>query len=1346
MSRNTLFFTGGGKITNQPTTFYNKYKPGGGGIGGASISVRRARNRLATVCNGNRCFPCYTKLGLYSQNPNGYVPCEDISPTPTPTVPPLQGSLTFNFEFTPPFARTFSITEPPSPALINAILPVTTVPGVFEITHTATIVDNRVYVEITTLLYEQPSYTSNFGFTFNKVYRDPDLPGPLPLHDFYNAMYNLTFTSSTNCPFNKAGSQFKELTTDFTILSDFKPYFLPGTSLTSCFADCSNFNSDISIWDVSNVIDMSYLFQNASSFNQDISPWDVSNVRTMESMFKDATSFKQDISNWNPYLCTNMIDIFSGVDINNPDSIDNQDNYNAMLESWGVTKLSNMQSNVTFNGGNSKYSSSEAVTGRNNLTNTQNWTITDLGDSSVYIPGTLEFSYVYAGTIDEDTVISNVPVLTYTNVFEIQNIVVDRLYIPIDDVTNVTVTINSKFYEYAAYPSDFGFTFNNVASFYNSNVSDLNMISSSNFPFSKMGYQFNNLSGSFIIQSGFQPYFLPGTSLRDCFQSCSNFNSNISNWDTINVTNMSNMFANAILFNEPIGSWITTNVTDMRDMFYNAWAFNGDIGSWITSSVTDMREMFYGAYVFNIDISSWNTSNVTNMSYMFANAYAFDQPIGSWNTANVTNMSYMFQATVFNQPISLWNTSNVISMDGMFYGNTVFNQLINTSGSNWDTSNVVDMSYMFLYASAFDQPIGLWITSKVTNMSDMFSGATTFNKPIGSWDTSNVTNMSYMFEGATAFKQDLSNWTPSSCTNMTGMFSGVDINNPKSNTNQDNYNALLKSWGMDKLSSMQSSTTEYTISFNGGNSKYSSSDAILGHDALTTQKLWVITDGGIAGPTTYGTIQFSYVYEGEISESTVISNLPVLSLTDVFEITPSVTITPNDNLPGPHLVEVTISSVLYESSSYPSDFGFTFNTSNAVSFHNDNTSNLTFISSNNFPFSKMGNQFTNLTGSFTIEPGFNPYFLPGTSLRFCFGYCPYFNSPISNWDTLKVTNMSYMFSNATAFNQPINYNPATGAWNTENVTDMSYMFYAANSFDNTIDLWNTASVTNMNGMFNDAVAFNQSINYNPATGAWNTSLVTDMSYMFSGATSFNTEIDLWEVLNVTNMSYMFSKATSFTGDISSWNVSKVTNMSNMFSGGPGNIPIFNGDISSWDTSSVILMNGMFYEAPAFNQPIGSWNTSNVTDMSFMFYQATTFNQDITSWNTTKVTNMALMFWNAINFNIDISGWTVSNVLYMDNMFEGATAFKQDLSNWTPSSCTNMTGMFSGVDINDPDSDTNQNNYNALLKSWGIDKLSSMQDGITFNGGNSNYSSSDAITGRDNLITQKGWTITDEGVV
>jgi hypothetical protein len=44
----------GGNITcNSYTYLYNKYKPGSGGVGASSISNRRAKNRLATVCNGS---------------------------------------------------------------------------------------------------------------------------------------------------------------------------------------------------------------------------------------------------------------------------------------------------------------------------------------------------------------------------------------------------------------------------------------------------------------------------------------------------------------------------------------------------------------------------------------------------------------------------------------------------------------------------------------------------------------------------------------------------------------------------------------------------------------------------------------------------------------------------------------------------------------------------------------------------------------------------------------------------------------------------------------------------------------------------------------------------------------------------------------------------------------------------------------------------------------------------------------------------------------------------------------------------------------------------------------------
>ena len=48
--RSTKMNPGGNITCNGPTYLYNKYKPGGSGVGASSIANRRAKNRMASVC------------------------------------------------------------------------------------------------------------------------------------------------------------------------------------------------------------------------------------------------------------------------------------------------------------------------------------------------------------------------------------------------------------------------------------------------------------------------------------------------------------------------------------------------------------------------------------------------------------------------------------------------------------------------------------------------------------------------------------------------------------------------------------------------------------------------------------------------------------------------------------------------------------------------------------------------------------------------------------------------------------------------------------------------------------------------------------------------------------------------------------------------------------------------------------------------------------------------------------------------------------------------------------------------------------------------------------------------
>ena len=51
------------------------------------------------------------------------------------------------------------------------------------------------------------------------------------------------------------------------------------------FSGCSNFNCDLSDWDVSNVTNMERMFANCTKFKSDLSGWDVSKVIYNAEMF-----------------------------------------------------------------------------------------------------------------------------------------------------------------------------------------------------------------------------------------------------------------------------------------------------------------------------------------------------------------------------------------------------------------------------------------------------------------------------------------------------------------------------------------------------------------------------------------------------------------------------------------------------------------------------------------------------------------------------------------------------------------------------------------------------------------------------------------------------------------------------------------------------------------------------------------------------------------------------------------------------------------------------------------------------------------------------------------------------
>ena len=1005
-------------------------------------------------------------------------------------------------------------------------------------------------------------------------------------------------------------------------------------NMDQMFHGATAFNQDIGDWDVSQVEFMIGIFEGASSFNQDISDWDVGNVLSMERAFFEASSFDQDLSDWNITSVTDdnyrdlggMRDIFSNSGMSKM-------NYDNTLIGWSVQSV---DPNVTFGVEGLKYCN--GTDARATLV-TAGWSIS--GDSQDCQP------FITTWKTDNSGTSSN---------------------------TQITIPTTGTGYDYDIYWEEVDNGSNNGTLTGQTGDATIDFGATGTFQIEISGdfprIFFNNGGDKDKLLSVDQWGDNPWTSMEHAFNGCINVimtATDVPNLD--NVLSTSGMFDEASSFNQDISNWDVSNIEDMSQMFRLATSFNQDIGGWTTSDVNTMERMFQGAYSFNQDLSNWDVSGVGDMTWMFHNATSFDQNLGEWDILGVGDMETMLSGSNLSRtnydstligwasqdPISgprlgadgltychgadarttliskgwdisddiedclpfvtTWTTSNgeffipTNSLESYNYditwtnltntgigdgsttgatGNYIISGLENGSiyqveisgdfpqiyfydGSGgekiltveqWGDIAWTSMEFAFygcinLTISAVDTPD----LSNVTSLSNMFGYASSLNQDLSDWDVSNVTDMSYMFYEAASFNQDLGSWDISNVTNMTSMLDNCGLFTK-------NYDHTLEGWAAQTVQADVTLGAEGLTYCNG----------IDAHNELISTNSWTINgDKKECG--------FITTWSTDDGELTIPTNPDE---TYNYDITWT-------NLTNAGVGDGTTKG----------------KTGNYTISGLENGSTYEVEISGDFPhiyFNNEGDKEKILTVKQWGD-------IEWTSMKGAFYGCSNLTIPaVDAPDLSDVTNMGFMFSSASSFNNPI------GHWDVSHVTNMAQMFDEATMFNQDVSDWDVSSVVDMVGMFDNATSFNQDI------GNWNTGNVTKMNGMFIGATSFNQDIGEWDVSAVTNMATMFFSATSF-----------------------------NQDISGWDVGNVTSMTFVFYNATAFDQDLGSWDVSSVTEMGHMFFQATSFNQDLGSWDISNVTNMGNMLFNSglstENYDNTLIGWGAQMV--QSNVFLGA---------------------------------------------------------------------------------------------
>jgi surface protein len=879
------------------------------------------------------------------------------------------------------------------------------------------------------------------------------------------------------------------------------------TSMEGMFLDAfntSNFNSDISSWDVSAITNMKAMFAGADSFNQDISVWDVSSVTTMESMFAQAKAFNQNLGNWD----INKVETFDGEQ-DGTGFMDNTalstTNYDSTLIGWAGKINESSDIEVSFGDAKRSFVSNAAVDKLAGL----GWEIQDAGS----IP---TFATTWITTSANEVV--TIPTSGGTEITDF-DFTIDWGDGTIQTVSGDDPDPSHTYANAGTYTVHIVGTFPYMAPTDRGQLDQLVSLDS----WGEIAWE--NMRGMFADASNLEynatdvPDLSGVKSLGSMFFEATKFNGDISDWDVSNIEDMSSMFVDAHSFNQDISNWDVSNVTNMRFMFREARSFNQDLSKWDVDQVTDMNSMFNNAKAFNQDLGDWNITSVGILS---------DPPFGFLKGTGLSIANYDSLLIKWGKKTLPQNLT--LDVDSTFYSrySAVSRQRI-IDQFNWKINDkgIEPIEYTFNIVKEKFSTDSKLVIQVLGNEKQVAQEVGTV-----SWTATNLDNGNPLSGfGNPVFNSESSNWELTT--------KGIQIANPEGVKFKLSANfeipavSFSETIGVDSVEMYNNfylAENNYTVKANDQAQINEQGFVIIdGEPVVHTLRdragLIALLDADENNPELVTSVTTGITDMSELFMLKAKFNQPI-GRWDVSDVTNMRYMFAGYN--GKRPICSGWTSVEYDDGKCPDSYGRI----RSMKFNQDiskwdvsSVTNMEAMFSHAAQFSQpindwdvsnvesMRSMFDNFLKSILI------YAIKGTTLdQSTIWANSWFNQPLDKWDVSSVKDMSNMFRGHLSFNQPI------GNWDVSSVTTMESMFEYSYSFNQNIFLWlfrGDLALRNTKKMFSDAFGFNngQPKNSTPKSvvindGEWGAKNLTDVSSMFYGAVSFNQDISNWDVSSV----------------------------------------------------------------------------------------------------------------------------------------------------------------------------------------------------------------------------------------